>query len=270
MKNVNGLLILSLGLLSFSSFAAEPALPNGFIDTLNATYRTPSGSASATEVGISGFGEYKNPSMTLRNENGLLVFKFQENQFELDISMLGVTDAEKIDLSALNFHNDSENFFLSVEDVNARDTEFNTSLQSAFIDCKREKRYEDVADDLLSACLKNSEIKAVSGDFSSKTNSFYNVFDNETLGDEFTLSDLNIAVKNGKLKGSFKSNISKGVRVKLEADTSYNVESREVTVKITKAKASFLDIRKTIFKELGKLEVEGLRVEKPFIYFTID
>ncbi len=269
MKTVKGLLISIISLISLNLQATEPALPNGFIDTLNATYRSPSGSASANEVGIDGFGNYKNPKMTLLNENGLLVFKFEESQFELDISMFGITDAQNIDITTLNFHNDLENIFLSVEDIVARDEGFNTSLQSAYIDCKRKSKHEDITDDLLSACLTNSELKAHSGDFQNATNSFYSVFDNKALGDKITLDDLDIKVTENKLKASFKSNISKGVRVKIEGETHYDSEAKMIKIKIDKAKASFLNIKNTIFKELEQLDVEGLKVEKPYIYFSM-
>ncbi len=262
--------IFLVSLLSTFAIANE-SLPKGYIQELNARYDSPSGLASASKVQIEDFGDYTNPKMEVENYNGLLVFLFEDKQFELDISMLGITDAEQIDVADLNFTNNDVEIDLSVEGADAFDPTFRTNVRDAKFNCLRESQYEDIKDDLLSACLSNSDITLNQAYFKSETSEFYSVLNNEEiLGDAFDLEDLVIRINEGELKAQFKSSLSKGVKIKIEAETSYDIQNKRVVVNLKKAKASFFNIKGTIFKELESMQVEGLEVDRPYIYFSFE
>ena len=260
--------IFLVGLMSFQLYANE-TLPTGYIENLNAAYNTPKGSASADVVNIEGFGNYVRPQMDVENYKGLLIFSFEDKQFELDISMLGITDAERIDVGSLEFGNDDAKINLSLDGADAFDPTFRINIRNAFIECLRSDQYEDIKDDLLSACLSNSKISLGEAYFMSEDSEFYSLYDEyEIMGDTFDLQDLDVNVRNGKLKAEFRSSLSKGIKVKIEAETSYDTQNKRVVINLRKAKASFLNIKNTIFNELEKMDTEGLEVQRPYIYFN--
>ena len=263
-------IFLIAGLLTFHTLGNE-TLPNGYIENLNAAYDTPKGSAKADKVKIEDFGDYTNPVMEVENYNGLLIFSLEDQQFELDISMLGITDAKRIDVAELNFNNSDSRIELGLIGADAFDDSFQTNIRNAFINCMRDQRHSDIKDDLLSACLTHSDINIKRAYFKSEDSEFHSLIDRqEILGDAFDLDNLEIKVRNNELRAEFKSSISKGVKVKLEAETHYDLENKRVVVHLKKAKASFFNIKNTIFNALEDIDTEGLEVDRPYIYYSFE
>lgn len=261
---------LALMTLASSILATEATLPEGRIETLNADYVSPKGTGNAEFINIKDFGVFEKPALEVENYNGLLVFSVEDQTFELDLSLLGVTDAETINLRGLNFLNKDKTINLNLSNAHAKDIDLDTSLSRAAIDCTREDHHQDITDDLLSACLKNSRISAKDFRFRSGESLFESLVEEKMLSDQMTLDDLSVSISNHKLKANFKSNLSKGVKVKIEGSTSYNLDERKIVIKIDKAKASFLNIKNKIFDELGKMQNEKIEVNKPFIHIYLE
>ncbi|OIQ19584.1 MAG: hypothetical protein BM556_03615 [Bacteriovorax sp. MedPE-SWde] len=264
--------------LATSVFATEAGLPKGKLDNLNAKYSTPSGTGSADYVKFQEFGEYTSPKLEVENYNGLLVFNLtgenEDKSFELDLSALGITDADRINLSQLYFNNSEKKIGLRMASANARAEDMSTSFNGASINCNREKVYDDVTDDLLSACLKSASVSLNNLRLNTGKSEFVSIIpneygDGEILGSQISLDKLRININNHSFSGQIKGDVTKGMKVKFEGQTHYFQAKRQVRIKLTKAKAGFINVKKTLFKELRKAQSDTMKVNAPYIYIQL-
>jgi hypothetical protein len=245
-------------------------LPTGSIKNLTSNYVSPRGNGNAQYINLSEFGEYTDAALEVENYNGLLMFMLDDKNFEIDISMLGVTDADKIDLKAMSFNHNENEIKLSASSLKANDPDFNASISSPSINCRKSAEYDDVKDQILSACLTTGYLSLGRINFQNNKSHFYNLVDEGTLGSSFKLDYLKLNINRNSFKGEFKGDVSKGIKVKMEGNTWYNPESNVVKIKIDKAKAGFINIKNTIFKELKNNESDKLRVDKPYIFISLE
>jgi len=253
-------------------------LQKGQMLNLDANYRSPTGTGRAQIIDFAHFGSYTNANLEVENYNGLLVFNLrdenEDKSFELDLSAFGITDAEYIDLDKFNFQNDDNHIQLHFNQVRAKAEDSSTSLSNGFIDCKRERTYDDITDDLLSACLKKSSIKVENLRLYSGKSEFVSILpteygDVDILGSSIKIDYIDIAINGHNFKGKLKGDVSKGVKVKFEGQTHYFIDKKQIRVKLTKAKAGFINVKKTLFKELKKAQSDTLKVREPYIYIQL-
>lgn len=267
---MNGKLIAAFVLISQISYAQMPV---GKIENLNANYRSPAGTGKVAYLNIEDFGEYKNANLEVENYNGLLQFMIEDKQFELDLSMLGISDAEEINFSTLNFQNSDSSIGLNVASGMAKDQEkdFNLSFSSASITCQKAQTYEDIKTELLANCLNNANISLGKLDFQKQELTLQSfVQDNLEIQGGFDLSNFKVNIASGKYKAETKSSVSSGMTIKLEGLTNYNIDEKIIEIKIDKAKAGIFSIKSKIFDELRKIESESITVNEPFIYITLE
>lgn len=261
--------ILAVSLIACVHAQDNPTLPKGSINNLNAKYISPRGNGTAKQINLEDFGNYSNANLEVENYNGILMFSVEDKSFELDLSMLGINDAEKINLSALNFSNANNKIGLNFGSAAANDPEFNLGVNNGSISCIRTQTFEDIKDDLLAACLKNGNFSLGRFNMRSLDSQFYNILDESPLGSDMSLESIKLNISNHRMKGELKGNVTKGVTVKIEGASWYNPNNNEVKIKIDKAKAGWLNVKGTIFKELGKIQSENLRVNEPYIFFYL-
>lgn len=241
-------------------------LPKGEITSLNANYNSPEGTGKATYINIEDFGEYRNQDLFVENQNGLLRFIVDDKNFELDLSMLGINDAEKINLNTVNFKNNDAQILLNASKANATDPDFKLDINGAAITCNKTMSNEDIKKELLGNCLKYSKISLNKLNFNKENLNLESLVSEEVInGDSFDLSALKIDITNGVLKAEMKSSISQGITLKLEGRTSYQLENNLVEIRIDKAKAGILNIKGKLFEALEKMDSETISVSEPYI-----
>lgn len=265
--------------LSITAHATDSqGLPQGKLNNLSAKYQSPSGTGKAAYINFQDFGEYRNADLEVENYNGLLIFNLrdenEDKSFELDLSTFGITDADSINLNQLNFSNDAKRINLNINSANAKAEDKSTSFSGASINCHRDKVFEDITDDLLSACLKNSSLSISNLNIRSGKSEFVSIVTNEydeveILGSAIKLDYLKLNINGHNFKGETKGDVTKNVKVKFEGQTHYFQDKRQVRVKISKAKAGFISVKGTIFKELKKAQSDNLRVNEPYIYINL-
>ncbi len=84
--------------------------------------------------------------------------------------------------------------------------------------------------------------------------------------DDTTVESLNLNISNNKFKGSVKVNVGISATVKFEGLVQYSKDEKKTSIRLDKAKASFLDVRGKIFDELEEIQSESFVVERPWIY----
>lgn len=270
---MNGKLLAACALLSQMTFAE---LPIGKIQNLNANYRSPAGTGKVQFLNLENFGEFKDASLKVENEAGLLQFSIlggeEEKQFELDLSMLGISDAEEINFSNLNFQNTAPGISLNISKANAKDgqKDFSMDFSGAGITCRRIKSYEDIKVDLLKNCLDNSNITLSKLNFNKNSFQMFNLTNDQEILGGFDLSSFKIDIYNNKLKAETKSSISSGITIKLEGTSEYKISENIIELRIDKAKAGILNIKSKLFDELKQMESESITVREPYIYIDLN
>lgn len=254
-------------LLSTLSFAS---LPEGEFRNLNANYESPKGLATADYLNIDGFGTYRNPTLDVENKDGLLVFGFEGKQFEIDLSLFAVRDADYINVGEMNFSNSQSGIDLNFYTLNASSVGYSTDIQKGSADCKRTRTYTDPSDDLIMNCLENSKLSVYNFSFVSDNSSFKNIVDGESLmTSQIILNDIQMTINRGYVYGSFSSNLSFGVSINFSGNIDYQKENEMIVVEVEDVRAGFFSIRTKLFQELAANAPDNFLVDEPYIYIDL-
>lgn len=105
-----------------------------------------------------------------------------------------------------------------------------------------------------------------SDQFSSILRAIVKALDLTGRGDDTTVESLQLNISNNKFKGSVKVNVGVSATVKFEGLVEYSKAEKKTSIRLDKAKASFLDVRGKIFDELEEAQSETFIVERPWIY----
>ncbi len=247
-------LFLSFLLVNSAIAQETPSLPIGTIDNLSMNYTSPDGGGQVESLNLDDIGEYTDAALSVNNYSGLLIFGLEDKTFEIDISMLGVSDADTINISRLNYKNDSTNLSLNFSKLESTKDTGITRLGKSKINCQG----STINEELLLACLKTGKLNLT------------NMFIKSSKGKkDVSLRYFNLSIKNGSLFANFKGSITKNINTKIWGRISYDSQLREITLKITKAKAGIIGVKGKIFNELKKNETENMRVEQPYIYIRL-
>ncbi len=253
-----------------NEFNEKPAFPIGKINQLNANYTSPKGTGTSKEIAIEGFGEFINPTLEVENYGGTLIFSVDNESFELDLSTLQINDADKIGISNLNYNNGDTNIGLNLNQVQASGEGFSTRLSGTRLECEKQSREGNEYEQLLQNCFNFLSLNVGSAYFKSSVRSFYNLTNEyETLGSAVEIDDLKLNIRGGKFSGHLKGNVSKGVKVKFEGRSSYDLANKIINIRIDKAKAGLFNVRRTIFKELERFENDKIEIDEPNIYIIL-
>ncbi len=124
----------------------------------------------------------------------------------------------------------------------------------------------------LENCLQTGTLK-ISNFQMSQANMFtqtLNVIDASATDASF--KNMNLTFKNGSFDLELKASLSVTVTIKGEGKVEYLPAGQDfdLRIRIDKLKASFLNIKDDLFKELKKNESESLKVQDPYIYISFE
>jgi hypothetical protein len=84
------------------------------------------------------------------------------------------------------------------------------------------------------------------------------------------LSNLNLQISNHNLRAKVKVHAQLTVTAKIEGHVEYLGDKNTLALRIDKARASFLNIKKKIFEEVEQMNDPNITVERPYIYFKLE
>lgn len=87
-----------------------------------------------------------------------------------------------------------------------------------------------------------------------------------------SFKNLELTLRNGSFELELRATLSVSVTIKGEGKIEYLPAGQDfdLRIKIDKLKASFLNIRDDLFKELKKNESEKLKIQEPYIYIAFE
>lgn len=244
------------------------ALPLGNFQNLNANYISPKGSATASNLNLDGFGSFRNPEMEVVNEDGLLKFQFEDNEFSVDLSLFAIRDADFVRVQGMSLENSKKEINLDFYEVEGSAVENEVAVLDADVSCRRVSTYTDYADDLLKSCLGNAKIEVTRFNYLSYTQNFSALI-GELVSKNIELNNINVVIRNNYLQGNLSSNLTFGVPVSFTGRTNYDSKDKVISLRLDTAKAGFFDIRDKLFLELKRMAPEGVRIHQPYISITL-
>lgn len=122
----------------------------------------------------------------------------------------------------------------------------------------------------LENCLQTGSLKISSFQMAQANALLQTLSSIGTEGTNASFKNLVLTFKNGSFDLELKASLSVSVNVKGEGKVEYLPKGQDfdLKIKIDKLKASFLNIRDDLFKELKKSESEKLKIQEPYIYIA--
>ncbi|EQC46835.1 hypothetical protein [Bacteriovorax sp. Seq25_V] len=253
-------------MLSLQVFAN---LPWGNLENVNATYSSPEGKATAKYLNLEGFGEYSSPELFVKNNEGILVFSFEDKKFEIDLSLFAVNDADNVKVKNLNLVNNKEKINLNFDSIYAKAALTDAKIHNVEFDCKREAIHDDMYGDLFQTCFTNSDIFFKRFDYYSEERSFKNFIDEKTNHTDIVVKNIEIHVKDERFNGKLESNLTFGIDVRFDGEVKYYADKQMVELKVDSVRASLFSIRSKVFKELDGNVPDNIVVDEPYIRIYI-
>lgn len=235
-------------LLSFchQAFAQFP-ITN--IENFTGNYAEPSGEATATNFSYETINFGKNPVFTVERQAGFINLRTPDKEFTWENPPAFIDELNTLNWQNIRLNSDDNHFSLNVPRFNGNSDEASFSTSNLSLNCAHAgNQYQDLASELLDACLNNS------ADLSTSAISFSNARGT-------TLSRLNFDIRKNKLNFS----VNVGVTVKGDGQVWYEHGNKMIRIKIDRAKAGFLNVRGKLFNELKALESNKIRVHEPWI-----
>lgn len=141
------------------------------------------------------------------------------------------------------------------------------SVKNVSADCSR-LTGSDVFEELINGCLEKGTVKVATFVSESVDAFFANVNEDDIYPDSTTqVRSLNLtfAKKNFNLTANAKFGVNG--TLKARGNTEVDYQNRKATIRITEVKFGILNITNKFFAEIKKMDIEGMRVSQPYIYF---
>lgn len=147
------------------------------------------------------------------------------------------------------------------------DSDSKMTVQNFSAQCSRSNG-EDVFEQVVMGCLHKGLIK-VSSFESRSVDAFVSLLSDDvgTEGTHVRSLNLSIDKKSFSLSANAKFGVNGTLRGKGTIDVDYL--NKKAVIRVNEVKFGFLNITGKFFSEIEKLDVEGMEVRKPYIYFNL-
>lgn len=225
-----------------------PVLANplhGELKNFNLNYEQPSGQAESELLIFRDIVYQQKTSYEVELQAGSLFLITPMNTFQIDNLPAFISDVETLNVEQLDLNSSTELLGLSLKSFYSKSLEESMTINELKITCTSLQAAEDAMSEILHQCLNNT------GEVSLE--SFYE-------GSKKQLSNFTMTTQNSSM--SFRVSAS-GITVRGEGETYF--EGEMVRIKITKARAGFLNVKGRLFRELQAIASESVRVNNPWI-----
>ena len=248
------------------------------VKDFNFNYKNPQGSGSASSFTRSSVLNKEAVQVSVDKVGD--VFKLgvtgaETHDFEFKGAPSFMTEAETMNVTGFNLSL-TDRLVLSMTQGRFNSAKDELKLDGVNLDCARDGKSEEAMDQLINGCIQKMTLKSSKFSSSSEENmmgifaqSISKAVD-ERLGIDavgVNSLDLRTTAGNYDLSADVKAQISGKVRSK--GFMSYEEKSGKLSIKINEVKFGILNITGKVFDELKKQEGEKLKVQRPYVYFTV-
>lgn len=250
------LFIISLILPLAYSEAGTHSFPESKIINFSGSYSEPSGSGSADLFIFDDTDFGKFPTFTVEKQANSLSLQTGDDHFELESLPVFIDDLNTLSWDNIEFKSRKNKVELNMSSLAGSSHLYSVNIQKLSSECHSKKGAlsDDLFLNLLDACFNGRGLLSLESldsiNFENNKKSSINSLMIDTNSNEMNFS-LQLLVK-----------------IKGEGETYY--EPGKIKIKITKARALFLNVIDKLFLELEKLESEKIIVNKPWIEILVD
>lgn len=261
--------------LLFSSYSFADDL-NMTVNNLNFTYQNPHGTGNAAEI-IQDGRVWNNVQVKVdkfNNDFKFIIEGHELEEFELTNAPSLMTEAEIMSISGLNL-NLKDRISLNVVSANFQSPQDKLKFDRLFFDCSRDLTQENFQDQFISGCIKNLSFKtsrfSSQLDETSLITNFIALFNEENAkaATRVIVESVNLKINNGKYEFSADVKAQVSGKVQSNGSISYDQPAKKLTLKISEVKFGYLSITEKVFEELKKQESDQLKVNRPYVYYTV-
>lgn len=186
-----------------------------------------------------------------------------------------ILDLKKMTWSESSLISGGQKVQAAVQSFKGEHPQNNVSLQNLAMGC--EQKNKDLATDAIRACLNKGELKfslfetSAGSPLGAMIYSFTNTEEERALGSNIKLEDLDFRINKGSFTLGVKADLEIRLSLKANGHISYQASSPnsgELTIRLDKVKAGFLNVTGKVFDELDKINSPQVRVSRPFIYIA--
>ena len=264
-------LIISTMLFAATSSFAD--FKNVEVSNFTGSYQKPDGTATASRLVVPE-SITSTINISLKGVEDGYLLEYGDSEFHLKNPPAFIDDIETANWSNINFKTEAKTMSTSLTNFNSEVKGSRMALKGLSGNCSLNRDHTDnYGLQILDACLTNSRF-SISSLISNEISKAYDL-----LIDVPGMIGVNataVTIKNAKFSSkrnsfTFKGKVNLGIsaNITIEGKSNYEIDKNRVSVRIDKAKASFINIKKKLFEELEKSETDTLRVESPYIYIYL-
>lgn len=202
----------------------------------------------------------------IANEN--IELSINDNPYVLDGLGSFFEKTKNANLIEFEFENGQKNLRVEASSIKM-DRDSLTSITGVNGNCHvNSNSYADFEKFIINTCTTNATLN-VSEFKQNKAKFIENILEMKANG-ETRLTNLNLQVSNHNLRLKVKVHAQLTVTAKIEGQIKYLGNTNTLSIRIDKARASFLNIKKKIFEEVEQMDDPNLKVERPYIYYKLD
>lgn len=265
-------------LLSFSSLADFPTIT---ARNFSMDYRKNAG------IGYVNFLKYNVDRMTfthtalqaqIKKYPDRIVMNDTENQIEFHSTLDFMDNFSALDLDDLNLLSIKKSFDLNIAHAIMEIDQANYDVNKFIFKCLGPDKGEDI-DQAFAHCANQTDFmieKATFNEASPLTNFFTNLIIESGNSEKKnplkvnTLHHLDIKIKKNVLKALVKIKYIFEIPLTADGIVHFDKDKSQFQIEVKKATiASFIDVKKLMFKELAKLKLKEMKVEPPYVYITV-
>ena len=201
--------------------------------------------------------------------------KYNDNIVSVEGLPESLFDMKQIQWDDFNIDLKKESILLKLNRLSGKSATSETSITNLIANCNVSRRGGDTNyEDLIANCVKQGDITLSSLiNNNPRKDSILSVFFyhsmNFPLASDVTVTDFEMATRSSKftLSTHIKSGLS--ANIKMSGGIWYLSNTKEVKIRLDKAKAGFISIKNKVFKELESSSDPKLRVSRPYIFYEI-
>jgi len=269
---------LILGMFVISAAATAQTAPTVSIKNFNFTYQNPHGEGSATSFSRSKFRADQGVTVAVDkiDKDFKLIVSGSENQeFEFKNAPSFMTEAETMAVSDFNLEV-ADKLTLNLLSGRFNSVKDELKLDKLNLDCARDVNQKELMDQFINGCIQKMNLKTAKfsqsgeqGLVSTLKMAIENSLDDQPLLGNIGVSSLDLKTNAGKYDLSVEVKAQISGKVKSNGNLSYDPASGKLTLKISEVKFGFLNIKGKVFDELKKQQSETLKVNEPYVYYSV-
>jgi len=273
-------------LVFMTAFTANADFKNIRISNFQGQYLSPEGTGRADYFSIPTVSNLHAPpysEIKIFKGNDNFQLSVNEQDYLWEDAPASLLEMQSLNWSNINFNTVPKKISLSIQSLEGATESKRLSLSRASASCSHTgNSHEGFVEDLLESCLNgkarlritsfNNEDKS---DFFNKSEltKFIHVLqgiNDKAPSIQQEIEDVEIDISNHSFEARLKTKVVINATIKAEGKTYFDSDEQVARIRIDKVKASFFNITDKVFEELEKNQGTNLRVERPWVYVSLE